>query len=1293
MKEQYKTPTVDMTGLNLGTSAPKSPVGEGHYIYRGVKTAYQTATSQTHTDENYIHEMKQRSEKTLAVASAVIPVFHNEMVSTKGLQYDNISQEHLNTIGMNNVYDKYNFSTQSGVDSFKQDLYNHELSYAKKNIENNEFLNGSYYNKSQSGGFNLKSSGNFKSDKTFMDNFNAVDVNTLSKTQKAAYEQAKGIVNNLDGAKCAFDAIKNPNNFASNAVKGRFYGLQSYGRQTLATSMFDDNMKSGFNTTSAFIRPTVTASKAMVNLGVKSNFKATQAYTDAKIAEVSSQLKATNLSQTQITDLLEQKKKFETMKEASLNRYQNYNQLRQTYRDLRRGNIKGFSEDVRLMKTKATTNELDRVTKEVQRLKSLRGKTDDVFGRSRQYVNASNKQAELQKKLDLLRSKGQKNLASRVKGGKKVKNLTKKANTARKAGKATAKTVKGAKTAKRLADFGSLLKKISSGTKFAKIGSMASSLFTSISQLVTNVGGAIAAAAPEIGTVLLIIAAVILVIVIVVVVIVIIILLAGYYAIHFVSDGTDIQTSLDSINYCQAISNAVTYDIGAEYQYIVQDNARDMFSERVYVGPYGYPCTVRGASNNYSESYVWEETDNTTYWIDKDNHTVKDASNKPIKVYSDYYIADVNKRNKVGLNDNIIPIMNMMHTKMLDEITFEKWPSAMAYCYYMYAMSHSVNRYDDAALTDTANFEYIYMKNDDGTDSDRYSGYKLKKNEAGSAVSFCDGTVSADAIKWAVLAVNENPDGTYSPQFVDNMQYNYGARPTDGSCNNKFFHTDEPDAYNSSEKAVYIISRLRKIDPTITPQSAIYIYNTYCGLSSTDSNPHVGEMKSYLGQDLYTSSMDAFRINSYNFYKDLSSNNVVTPSTLDSSYGLDTFNNSNYDNENAKNKQQNCDNNTLIPLYSSDYPYGGTHQESVRIHNTSDWKIPPQPAWTEWHNPGDWVNDWTEVYPGHWMITGGHYEPCPGHPHPAVPGVHYTEEECWEIRTVPNAPTGSIHLCGGHCAGHIYPNSDLIQMMTYEGLMQLDSFKTTHWVTIYDIFGKSFIDYLGAVGEANMDTATSSALANANDPITKKFVNAGINSADVKVVAGLLALDKPFVTSSNAADHIAERYGTIGGEKVSQPMWQLYWATTAKQWFSIFPSSPQGVLNSISKSILYKAAGIMDGTTSKIFPALIKVANLLGIPEADTAQDMLDAAKDVEPDDDEDLTAFEGWFDSTGANYSYHNDELSSFFGDYYGDGYEMSLDAWEGFDVKFDPSIIPEKPKYIPNGSSGADLNPEYTP
>ena len=265
-------------------------------------------------------------------------------------------------------------------------------------------------------------------------------------------------------------------------------------------------------------------------------------------------------------------------------------------------------------------------------------------------------------------------------------------------------------------------------------------------------------------------------------------------------------------------------------------------------------------------------------------------------------------------------------------------------------------------------------------------------------------------------------------------------------------------------------------------------------------------------------------------------------------------------------------------------------------------------------------------------------------------------------------------------------------MMTYEGLMQLDGFKTTHFVTLDSIFGSDFMEYVGGIGEASLSAETMAKLDNPDDPLTKLFMK---GNYEAKYVAGLLALDAPYINSSNFSEAIAKKYGTNNGEVVSQATWQAYWASMAKDWFSIFPSSPKGFVHSVEKWALFNLAGIVDKTTSVAFPALIKLATKLGIPGAAEAGDIINSIKDPEDitDDDKDLTSFTGWFDDGGSTYSYQIDELKGFYGSFYEDGYKMSPDAWESFDVEFDPSINIKEPKFLPDGSGGATLNPKYSP
>lgn len=51
--------------------------------------------------------------------------------------------------------------------------------------------------------------------------------------------------------------------------------------------------------------------------------------------------------------------------------------------------------------------------------------------------------------------------------------------------------------------------------------------------------------------------------------------------------------------------------------------------------------------------------------------------------------------------------------------------------------------------------------------------------------------------------------------------------------------------------------------------------------------------------------------------------------------------------------------------------------------------------------------------------------------------------------------TVRVAICLGHCGGHLQPTVDIVEKMTYEGLIQDDGFKVPKWLTVEEVLGKA----------------------------------------------------------------------------------------------------------------------------------------------------------------------------------------------------------------------------------------------
>lgn len=107
-----------------------------------------------------------------------------------------------------------------------------------------------------------------------------------------------------------------------------------------------------------------------------------------------------------------------------------------------------------------------------------------------------------------------------------------------------------------------------------------------------------------------------------------------------------------------------------------------------------------------------------------------------------------------------------------------------------------------------------------------------------------------------------------------------------------------------------------------------------------------------------------------------------------------------------------------------------------------------------------------------------------------------------------------VAYCKGHCGGHVTPVSDLVEMMTYQGLAMQDNFKTTHFLTREEIVGKDF-----------------TSLLNIADAVRKK----------------IQAEDSPFASVTG---------------------WRGYWYSQAMKWYIPYPRSIWGLGSTMWNKVL-----------------------------------------------------------------------------------------------------------------------------
>lgn len=192
-----------------------------------------------------------------------------------------------------------------------------------------------------------------------------------------------------------------------------------------------------------------------------------------------------------------------------------------------------------------------------------------------------------------------------------------------------------------------------------------------------------------------------------------------------------------------------------------------------------------------------------------------------------------------------------------------------------------------------------------------------------------------------------------------------------------------------------------------------------------------------------------------------------------------------------------------------------------------------------------------------------------------------------------------LWVCPGHCGGHITPIVDTVQDMHFETLCAKDVYKTTKYLQSAD-FNENFL--------------------------TER--------------AGFLTLKS----------------------------WKIYWQIKALEWFVPFHTSPVAELQAIGNRLTMAGAELIDWTTNGLNWVIH-----LGNVETD-GKDKLNQ-EIAEEADTEDVFDFDGWY-KDGVLDTSIIDELTDFYGSYV-DLYKEGKEAWADFDVYFpvsqNPVLSPE--------------------
>ena len=853
-------------------------------------------------------------------------------------------------------------------------------------------------------------------------------------------------------------------------------------------------------------------------------------------------------------------------------------------------------------------------------------------------------------------------------------------------------------------------------------------------------------------------------------------ILIAFFILHFASDminsiRTDLTGELNnSQNWCQLILDHLYYDMGQEFEQVIKDDAFSHYFTYYYIVTPYYNVPLSVDYSTFGKSWIWEEADNTSRWVLSGNitdlgeddeftygnplYTVNDgaARNYDAEGYltgTDVVVWEEGKgesldtykdvsgamegatdmvtwgnnaaklRTEVDPRLNVFPIMAMMHTKYIDNLNYEEWVTALAYTYYMYAMSHDVAKYDS-----NESFRFFNLGgNDNGLNYEEMqrenagmSGYNVNVFFHGERhfQHLSSGTNNNNYIY-----VNSDYMGTEQRVYLFN--YNAWERKyqfAGAGCDNVYYHSaaTHPDGnggyiieYGLSGQAddtgdnhingIYCETNVKLVQLF---RRAVYEYiysgtgNTAFGGYQTMAESQMdyaytvyylhklanGEESGYRGTDvdalckMMGISVEYLRDNLYippsnssvYFYNRLG----VTVNGVPGVQGYDfKFNNNEFTHVYDWRK---CPDGQYItislaaPNPDDKCDCGGA--KAANIYDEAYSAILHDGACLVYHGASGITNNFD---PGYSDRGCGRVYTCGGEVNARDENgneCHKHTDSCsshWQCNCGRYSIPDTVYVCAGHCAGHLIPSTTTVQRLSYEGLAQGDGFKTTYWLTEQDIMGE-----------------------NAFTDVSQTIFGLGrvLGEADDAVWD---------LTELRA--NIRAKYGTANMPTL--PEWKLFWLKRAQGWFGIFPNSPRAFFTVIGKRFIYAAAGGIDFFTNNLADFLENVfINHTGVMTALQTQweDIKEALSEEKADpmnektlgdnDARDNLGFQGWF-APPSDYDYPTrysqsamSELKTFYGSFYdsnGDiiyqdpqrGFLVGVRNWKEFDVYFPEELL----------------------
>lgn len=864
-------------------------------------------------------------------------------------------------------------------------------------------------------------------------------------------------------------------------------------------------------------------------------------------------------------------------------------------------------------------------------------------------------------------------------------------------------------------------------------------------------------------------------------------ILIAFFILHFASDminsiRTDLTGELDgSQNWCQLILDHLYYDMGQEFEQVIKDDAFSHYFTYYYIVTPYYNVPLSVDYSTFGKSWIWEEADNTSRWVlygditdlgepdefeygnplftvndgveriyDADGYltetnavTWEEGRGESLDTYKDISgamegAADMitwgNNADKLRTNVdprlNVFPIMAMMHTKYIDNLNYEEWVTALAYTYYMYAMSHDVAKYD----SNDSFRNFNLGGNDNGIDyleemreNEGMSGYNVNVFFHGRR--HFENVPSGAAGRYSVNHVYVNSDYMGTEQRVYLFNYNVWSRKYDSfsgtGCDNVYYHSaathpdgnggyiienglsgQEDDTGEGHVNGIYCETNVKLVQLF---RRAVYEYiyssagNTaFSGHQALAANSQMdyaytvyflhelvnGEESGYMGTDtealcrMMGISVEYLRDNLYippgnshvyfNNRLGVTVNGIPGVQGYAFSFGENEFK--------PVHEWRECDNFVTINLAEPASPEaqgcgcGGGNARS--IYDEAYDKILHNGACYVYHGVQSYINN-NNFDSGNPSAGCGWVYTCGREVNARDENgneCHEHNDSCakhWQCNCERYHIEDTVYVCAGHCAGHLIPSTTVVQRLSYEGLAQGDGFKTTHWITEREIMGE-----------------------NAYTDVSQTIFGLGrvLGEADDAMMQ---------VTELRA--NIRLKYGTTNMPTL--PEWKFFWLKRAQGWFSILPNSPRAFFTVIGKRFIYAAAGGIDFFTNnladflqnvfidhkKVWDAFMDyqynkadyILKILGYEEADPMKEETLGDGSLR-----DNLGFQGWF-APASDYPYptrynksYMSELRTFYGSFYDEngnivyqdpqkGFLVGVRNWKEFDVYFPEELL----------------------